>query len=398
MKKSAFAAVVLAAAIMLSGCTQESETKKTKKSKKSTKSKETQETIDTEDDPTGTSEEPSDTTSEVGSDPSDSAPTSAPADTTNDTTAADPSDTGATSAPTPTTQGSIPDPTFDFAEDPYGLYEDASFQLPSVIFAYLFEDDGAGTSLMFDPGDGSIIGDYEKPDYNSVVEPIEFEQCSFTASFDGFTRVNGYSFSTHVNNLKKEPFEPYEEEKYGVKRHVTFVENFGFDDPGELVLFLPNTPMDQIPTEILPAVKDLVFVPDSEFLQMMVIYDVNDQLCFLVAESVLPETDKPTMDDMEHWLGHYVDSMNGADFTIRMEDSTGEFLMDGVFDGKVEIKDAVIRVSKYDRTTLFIFCENSDGYVIFEIDIGDALIVMSTVCSTIAIKESSMFYYPEKQS
>ena len=383
MKKSAFVAVVLAAGMLMASCSKEEET--TKKRKKTNKSKKTEDTTDPEDDPTSGTDEPSESTE----DPTDTTP--APTDTTS-------ADTTDTSRTDPSEK--VPNPTFRFEEDAMDFFTDDGFRMDDILFAFCCPENATWSIMVtFYEEDGTFDGEYSSSYMEDTsAGPVEqISMCNFSGTYDGFTRANDYSFTTHVTSIEFEEFDSFEAEENGQKQHFAFVEPFGFSNPDELILYLPNTPMSEFPGYARGRVGNLLRDENADYLQDFVIYSPagTDVMAFLVAAPGMPELVAPDASDMQGWLGHYSEK-NRFDGSIEYDSVNDKYVFNGVFENTRYIKNATILRAKDDAGTLVFYYEDADGYMIFQMDVGDGLVVAYALYSTFTEVEAASFYYPEK--
>ncbi|MBR5975290.1 MAG: hypothetical protein IK020_08915 [Clostridiales bacterium] len=382
MKRSAWIAVVLAAGMLMASCSKEEET--TKKKKKTKKTTQTEDTTDPEDDPT---DEPSESSSE----PTDTTP--APTDTV-------PTDTDPTDTSSARTTEKVPNPTFNFEEDAMRFFADDGFRIDDVLFTFCFQENATWSiQVTFYEEDGTFEGEYKTVfTEDTSAGPVEqIMMSTFTGTYDGFKRANDYSYTAHVTSIDIEEFDAYDTEENGQKQHVSFVAPYGFSDPDELILYLPNTPMSEFPGYALGRVSDLLRDKDGDYLQDYVIYspDGMDLMAFIVAAPSMPELVKPDKDSMAGWIGHYYDK-TGLDGSIEYDGVDDKFVFNGVFEGTRYVKGATILQAKDDEQTLVFYYEDDEGYMIVQMDVADGLTVVYALYSTFPEVEAASFYYPKK--
>ena len=385
MKRSAFAAVVLAAGILLSGCSKESEetTKKKKKVKKTT-----QETTEVTEAPSESTDEPTESTDE----PDVTTTTSEPDDTTM-TTDTVPVDT--TSDPGVRT----PNPTFDFEEDAMSYFADDALVLPEWIFTFVVPETGAWTmSIQFYGDSLTFEGSYESTSTRSSGQIADVSMCNFSGTYDGFTRTSAYTFTTHVTSITFEEFDMYSEESDGVTTNYSFVEPYGFDAPDELTLYLPNTPMSEFPGYAIGRVGHLIRDKEADYLQDFVLYNTNggvNEMALIVAAPGMPELVSPTADSMSSWVGHYYDK-TGFEGSIEYDSASDSYVFNGTVNQSLQIEGAKILQAKDDELSLVFYYETDAGYALVQMEASDGLVAVYTLYSTIPELETAKFYYPSK--
>ncbi|MBO4689165.1 MAG: hypothetical protein J5636_11720 [Clostridiales bacterium] len=395
MKRSACVAVILAAGMLMTSCSKAEET--TKKKKKAKKTTKTEDTTDPEDDPTSETGEPSESTDEptdTTATPTDTEPTDTePTDT-------DPTDTDPTDTTPSRTSEMVPNPTFDFEEDAMRFFEDDGFRIPDIMFTFCAPENSTWSLMVsFYEEDGTFEGQYKTAFVEDTsAGPVEqVMMCDFSGTYDGFTRVNEYSYSAHITDIGWEEFDAYDTEEYGQKQHVSFVEPYGFSDPDELILYLPNTPMNEFPGYALGRVGNLLRDKDGDYLQDYVIYspDGTDVMALLVAAPTMPELTTPDKDSMEGWLGHYYDK-TGLDGSIEYDAVDDKYVFNGVFENTRYVKGATILQAKDDERTLVFYYEDDEGYMIVQMEVADGLVAAYALYSTFPEVEAAKFYYPRK--
>ncbi|MBP5492686.1 MAG: hypothetical protein J6Y08_07565 [Clostridiales bacterium] len=279
------------------------------------------------------------------------------------------SETEETEEPTETT---LANPSFSvktqkFFDDPYSFYSSDDYVMEVIVAFSLSADEIGEIYFAVTPGMNQYMGTYEE-EIEGTSDPIEVRKCDFTGSSSGLTRLNDYSFQFSMDKPVCENFDEYDDEDWrGNARHVSFGEPKKLANPEQMILYLPNTPLSELPDEV----KGVLRIIDPDFagdhLQNFMLYSVNDAEVFFVSGTGIPETIKPTANDMDNWVGEYT-SQKGADLSIELDSTTGIYVMNGTIEGTVNFADAPILMNAHDQGELFIYCENSFVTAIVEID------------------------------
>ena len=99
---------------------------------------------------------------------------------------------------------------------------------------------------------------------------------------DTFTRVNEYSFSTHVKEFSTEKFEATKETYQDLPADVTYADPYGFTKADELILYLPNTPVSVLPQELVEWVEMYQNIDPNGHLDSYILYNPADYAAFQV--------------------------------------------------------------------------------------------------------------------
>ena len=285
-KRSAFAGA-LALSLILSGCgSKETEKEKTKKTK-TTKEESTESAVEDPDESSSESDE--ETTSE---DPSSV--------TSDNTTKAAPASFG----------------------DPYDYYASDRFKVPDLMLTYLSALTSWSTMITFYPDSHQFEGEYSSTMSNIDGDGYDIEKCEFTGMIDGFVRKNDYSFSTHVLDLNVKQFDTKQEEYDGLPATVTCADPYGFTSPDELVLYLPNTPLSEVPEEVLNWIETTSEHPREQYLGDIALYNPAEGTAFLVVGLAIPESRDSEAAELSTWNGSYIDDYYNVKITVDAANAT----------------------------------------------------------------------------
>ncbi|MBO4496334.1 MAG: hypothetical protein J5752_10830 [Clostridiales bacterium] len=389
MKKSAFAAGILA--ISMLGCACEKKTQETRTSRTSaatkeetTEPEETSESEETEE-MSGTSETTEATTTAESSESKDTSPTKVidTSDTTEDTSAA-PSET---SAPV----------DFDFNGDPLTYYSSDVYKVPEVIACYLYSGTGSWhTSVNLSTKTGTFVGEYLSAMNTVDGDALDVYKCDFEGTMDTFTRINEYSFSTHVTDLKCKKFDDYEDEIGGKPAHVKFDEPWGFKEPDELIFYMPNAPKSELPEELLDWVKDFVSYPDTPFLGTCVVYNVKEKTGFITDGETIPELQRPTQDCVNSWSATF--NVPEGKIEVGYDTGKGKPKAAVYFDNAGVFENMEVSMFKDDPSQILIYGTSENGNIlIMTMSVGDGLTVVYVNNSTDPGIPEHSFYYPQME-
>ena len=374
MKKSAFAAGILAFAMVLSACSKEPEkTKKSKKTKKTTESIETEDTEEPSDSseytafPTETGEPPEETTTEEV--------------TTEETTT------------TPAPETVLPDPTFDLDQDLYSFYADASYVPGPEIFGYFSALTSWSTSLTIDMKTNTFSGDYESAMMNLDGDGYDVNRSHYSGTIDGFKRLNEYSFKTTVTALEFDKFVRRQENFRGLPSTIEWQEPYGFTKMCDLLLFLPNTPLSDLPADALSWLDPYLSSESQTYLETFMVYNTSEGSIF-VGGAGIPETREATASDLEHWHGDYEDKHLGYKLSFDKSSSEPHVSLTTPDTSYPQLK--IRAVSSSDSSLLFYGTSEKGYSIVAQIDVGDGLIVFYIIESNDPDLPKDTFIYPER--
>ena len=136
-------------------------------------------------------------------------------------------------------------------QDMYSLYSDAAYTCHSSFVCYLYALTSLGADITFNCRENTFEGNYESAVLKIDGDGYDMLKCHFTGTIDGFTRINEYSLSTHVTKLTTEKFDKKVDRYMDLPADVTYSDPYGFTKADEVILYLPNTPVSQIPGKAL---------------------------------------------------------------------------------------------------------------------------------------------------
>ncbi|MCR5275844.1 MAG: hypothetical protein K6E26_10865 [Clostridiales bacterium] len=338
MKIKRFAASLAAVSILLCACG-----KKDDKEKKAKLSKDT-----------------SDVTSAV-SDETDAADSKDVKDATDSTKSAD---------DTEPTESEFK-PAFDLDKDLYAFYGDDSYKLHSRLTCVLSLLTSWSTILDLDVEDKTFQGEYTSATGKIDGDGYDCLECNFNGTIDGFTRVNAYSFSTHVTKFETKKFEPREEKYMDSPATVTYSDPYGFMEPDELILYLPNAPVAEIPKEVTEWIE--MNAEFSDTLDNYVLYNPKDATAFLVsADTFSSKTRQVTASDLDKLPESMLDKHNGVTVSFDKTSLTASLKR-----GNAEYKDLHICGSQNREDILYLYGSNNHGHtVILQIAPGEKIMTV----------------------
>ena len=167
-------------------------------------------------------------------------------------------------------------------EDPYAKYADDSFQVPSIILGHLSALTSWSTTIEINCKNHTFKGEYESAVFKIDGDAYDAERCRFSGMIDTFTRVNEYSFSTHVKEFSTEKFEATKETYQDLPADVTYADPYGFTKADELILYLPNTPVSVLPQELVEWVEMYQNIDPNGHLDSYILYNPADYAAFQV--------------------------------------------------------------------------------------------------------------------
>jgi hypothetical protein len=261
----------------------------------------------------------------------------------------------------------------DLDSDTYNYYKEDTFFLPEKLYGYLSAMTEWDTELDISLKDNTFAGSYESRSFTLEGDAYDVLRCIFKGKIDGFKRVNEYSFSTHVTEFTTDKFEPVDE-KYGeYMAHVTYSEPYGFKDADELILYLPNTPVSELPQKTIEWLEPYIGIPTPEHLGYYVICNKAEETAFVVYfqnDTVpggmqldllygIPDTTDPDPEVLKDWTGELVDNHLGARLIIDTSGSTPKASFER---GSSVYKDLRVCSSKYGFEELILFGTEEHGF------------------------------------
>jgi hypothetical protein len=260
-------------------------------------------------------------------------------------------------------------PAFDLDKDLFSFYADDSHKLMSNMTCIMSAQTSWSTIIDLDLDAKTFQGEYQSATGNIDGDGYDVLECDFNGTFDGFTRVNEYSYSTHVLTNEFKEFDPRDEKYMDMPAHVTFSEPYGFVKPDELILFLPNTPVSQMPKEALEWLEGEVAYTDT--LNAYAIYNVSEKAAFYVSKEYIPETRDLNSSDLKDINEQYLDKQAGVILTVDKSSQTATLTR-----GDTEYKDLHMRVDTHADNHLILYGTNSKGKtVILSLDCGPRILI-----------------------
>ena len=134
---------------------------------------------------------------------------------------------------------------------------------------------GAWSTVLTIAEDGTFTGLFH--DSNNNIQYI----CEFTGAFTQPEKVSDYVYSMEIETLELEhPADGTEEYADGI--HYIYSGPYGLEKAGELRIYLPDTPVEEMPEMAIRAARgpDTWQAAPDGTLGIYVIYNVNEELGF----------------------------------------------------------------------------------------------------------------------
>ncbi len=388
MKKTAILALILSGAVLLPACKKEpTGTRTSRKTEEPTSQEETEDTSDPDED------EETTTTAE-----STEESTEATAETTTEVETTTTESESEAPESTPTSETTEEAKPIILGDDPMDYYKDPSYRLP-VQFQGVLSGGTVSweTSIMFGTGNGKISGKYESAVLTVDMDAYDIQRGEFTGLITGFVRENDYSYKTRIEKISFLDFDDKEEEFMNLPAHVKSCKPYGFENPDELILYLPNTPKDKIAKDALGWVEFFLKAPESNVLGAYVLYSPNDETGFILYHDTFPETEKTKKDDMDGWLGKYAADEGSVE--IFYDDAAKDFKANVHVAGADEYNGLTVRQYAGDPSSLVLYGNSEAGMtVIFALSVGDGTVCLSVYESNDPAFNENIFIYPHKVS
>lgn len=133
------------------------------------------------------------------------------------------------------------------------LKKSETLPLPKETLEFTFQSGvGAWVTVLSLNKDGTFVGNYHNSDmgdtgydYPNGTEYV----CSFSGRFDNFEKINDYSYTMTLAELKTET----EETKEWIEGEIRYIASspYGIDEGNRFILYLPQTPTSDVPEEFL---------------------------------------------------------------------------------------------------------------------------------------------------
>lgn len=87
--------------------------------------------------------------------------------------------------------------------------------------------------------------------------------------------------------------------------HYIYEDPKGFTEAEELILYLPNTPKEEVPNGAIKQIRNFSTLTESDYLDQFILYNPAEDAFFLIGEGGLVDTEVPSEDEMQEWYGKY---------------------------------------------------------------------------------------------
>lgn len=249
-------------------------------------------------------------------------------------------------------------PAFDLDKDLYSFFADDSYTPFTRMTCILSVQTSWSTIIDLDVEAKSFQGEYKSATGNIDGNGYDVLECDFSGNIDGFTRVNKYSFSTHVTKMETEKFETRNEKYMDMPATVSYAEPYGFVKADELILYLPNAPVAEIPKEVTEWLEGNAEV--SETLDNYVLYNKAEGTAFLIsAETFTSKTRQVTAAELNKLPDTLLDKHNGVTLSIDKASQTASLER-----GNTGYTDLHICGSADRDDILYIYGSNNQGHTI----------------------------------
>ena len=230
-------------------------------------------------------------------------------------------------------------------DDLYNVYADPSYSLPKVILSMAQDYDSTWhEQVCFTLDKGTLVEVYDINDKEVAEARWKITQPE---------RVNDYSFKIKITDLESSSFSNVELPKEYCK----------LNKGDELIIYLPNTPIKEVPSKVI-GVRNFSRTPqEDDRLQTFGVYNpASDGACKVILNALLA-SDKTSAEDMKNWYGEYF-TEDGEQVKIYEDSSTREPRVDLVYAGSKQCNGMKVRKVKGDPNELYAFGKADDGSVI----------------------------------
>ncbi|MBR3056707.1 MAG: hypothetical protein IKG93_01955 [Clostridiales bacterium] len=368
MRKTVLAEI-LAAGMLLCACSS-TQTESTRRPKQSVKEDNTIEDKDREDDPDTSKSQTGNVSSEDTS-ASESEPEKTAGTEKSEETEA-------------TTQHSYPTITpipFQSIDDIYSLYAyvDPQTLFPSTTFCCNFiSGPGEYTSFDLNMKSKDFHGEYMWLEETIIKDYHEVRKSEFSGNIEAPERIDDHTLKIKFSSFETKHFdeftETYDYPAKTVTDHVVYADPKALNSASDLLVYLPNTKVADLPEEWINYIKRYGTLYDGEYLGQTILYNEKEQSLFFTDVSRLDLsscselTDKQ---DLELWCGEY--GFDLMSLNIYQDDSTGKVYADFSFPGSALTCTSMNVVGEKDEEdnimyAVYVYGNTSQGTsVIFEL-------------------------------
>ena len=280
-------------------------------------------------------------------------------------------------------------------QDMYSLYSDAAYTCHSSFVCYLYALTSWGTDITFNCRENTFEGNYESAVLKIDGDGYDMLKCHFTGTIDGFTRINEYSFSTHVTKLTTEKFDKKVDRYMDLPADVTYSDPYGFTKADEVILYLPNTPVSQIPGKALEWIEAYQDIDRNGLLGSYIFYNPAEETAFMVLEQpAIPECADLKDADLANWDGEYVDNHEGVKITFDKSSSTPTAT---IIRGTSTYSGMHIKAVQGGQGGLILYGTNDEGqYLVAGLGTGDQGITLTVYESNDPNIQAGKIFTPSK--
>lgn len=217
-------------------------------------------------------------------------------------------------------------------------------QLSNVSFWFSSGAGGWGTELSIKE-DGTFEGIYSDSDMGDTGEGYPYGTrylCKFSGEFTKPEKVNDYTYSMKIENMVYED-KPNTEEILDDGVKYCYSEPYGLTDGNEFLIYLPESPLDELPEEYLSWINHYMYgETEKTTLPFYGIYNVNAQCGFGSDGTVTEEMEEETI--VSSKSDNLSEEMTKELAKVEEEAASIEMEMQEVSVTQVELNDASMRL------------------------------------------------------
>jgi hypothetical protein len=232
-------------------------------------------------------------------------------------------------------------------DDLYNVYADPAYSLPKTFRAIAQNYESTWhEELSFSLDKGTLVEVYDINNKEIAEARWKISQAE---------RLNDYSLRIKITDLVSSNF-----------TDIKYPEEYCRLNKGdELIIYLPNTPTDDIAFEVYKAAAYKNGQPDDpqRRLQAFCVYNPASNGACRILMHALFVIEKTSGDDMKNWYGDYY-SKSGEKVKIYEEPSSHEPRVDLLYAGGKQCNGMQVRKEKDDPSKIYAFGKADDGTVI----------------------------------
>lgn len=182
--------------------------------------------------------------------------------------------------------------------------KDYEFEFSSGVGAW-------ATALSID-GDGSFKGTYHDADMGDTGEGYPdgmFYFCSFSGKFTKPKKINDYTYSVRIASIKYD--HQVGTEEYGDGRKYVYTEPYGLEDSDEILIYLPGSPISQLPEPYMDWVRSAIFNENETVLPFYGLYNkkIEDGFSSFLVEKTAIDIELENIEKQEEAIMANFDNM-----------------------------------------------------------------------------------------